>query len=220
MTVSPAATTASTASASSSAAAGTGALSALSGNETDFLNLLLTQLKNQDPTAPMDTNTFTSQLVQYSSVEQQINTNTNLNTLIQATQGNTLLNSASLVGKPVEVTSDQLALQNGAAAINFTATSGGPVDIGVYSASGTKLAGGAVDAKAGANSWSWDGTNQNGGNRLPDGAYKVIVTAADGSKVPFTVLGTASSIQRSGSKIEVQLGKLNVDFSSVQSVGG
>ena len=57
----------------------------LSSNFDTFLTLLTTQLKNQDPTAPMDSNQFTQQLVEFSQVEQQINTNTNLKTLI--TQG-------------------------------------------------------------------------------------------------------------------------------------
>ena len=57
----------------------------LSGNFSTFLTLLTTQLKNQDPTSPMDSNAFTQQLVMYSQVEQQISTNDNLKTLI--TQG-------------------------------------------------------------------------------------------------------------------------------------
>src|SRR6202000_1078697 len=61
------------------------AMSQLSGNFDTFLQLLTTQLKNQDPTSPMDSNEFTQQLVEFSQVEQQINTNTNLQTLI--TQG-------------------------------------------------------------------------------------------------------------------------------------
>ena len=90
------------------------ALSSLSGNLDTFLKLLMTQLQNQDPTSPLDTAQFTSQLVQYSSVEQQIQTNTNLNSLLQLTQGNQVVQSASLLGKKAEVASDQLALQDGA----------------------------------------------------------------------------------------------------------
>ena len=62
------------------------ALTALSGNFGDFLKLLMTQLQHQDPTSPLDTNQFTSELVQFSAVEQQINTNTSLTKLIQLTQ--------------------------------------------------------------------------------------------------------------------------------------
>ena len=60
-----------------SAAASTAAASnELSGNMNQFLQLLTTQLQNQDPLNPMDSSTFTQQLVEYSQVEQQINTNT------------------------------------------------------------------------------------------------------------------------------------------------
>ena len=54
----------------------------------------MTQLQHQDPTSPMDTNAFTSQLVQFSSVEQQINTNTSLTKLIEATQGGSVLQAS------------------------------------------------------------------------------------------------------------------------------
>jgi len=61
-------------------------LKQLSGNFSTFLTLLTTQLKNQDPTSPMDSNQFTQQLVMYSQVEQQIGTNDNLKTLIATSQ--------------------------------------------------------------------------------------------------------------------------------------
>ena len=96
-----------------------GALSKLSGNFNDFLKLLMTQLQHQDPTSPMDTNAFTSQLVQFSSVEQQINTNTSLNKLIEATQGGSVLQASGMVGKTVQATSDHLALQGGKAGVGF-----------------------------------------------------------------------------------------------------
>src|ERR1700748_2840526 len=99
-----------TVSPTSSNAAGAAASSAtdssmqqLSGNFDTFLQLLTTQLQNQDPTSPMDTNQFTQQLVEYSQVEQQIDTNTNLQSLI--TQGGTQ-NAAyapSYLGKNVTV---------------------------------------------------------------------------------------------------------------------
>ena len=75
-----AATNAATASSGTTATKSTGsaALNSLSANFGDFLKLLMTQLQNQDPTSPLDTNQFTTELVQFSSVEQQINTNTSL----------------------------------------------------------------------------------------------------------------------------------------------
>src|SRR5579872_4398386 len=91
------------------------ALGQLSSNFSTFLTLLTTQLKNQDPTSPMDSNQFTQQLVEFSQVEQQINTNSNLNTLI--TQGQTQIGAyaTSYLGKTVSVTNGNAALSNGSA---------------------------------------------------------------------------------------------------------
>ena len=117
MTSTPASITAPTTAASSATSATGSAQTSLTNNYNDFLKLLMTQLQNQDPSSTMDTNQFTSQLVQYSSVEQQIATNTSLTQLIQLTQGGEVLQASSLVGKPVTVTSDRIALQDGKGAV-------------------------------------------------------------------------------------------------------
>src|SRR4051794_7891301 len=93
-----------------SATQGSAPLDSLASNFGNFLNLLMTQLKNQDPTSPMDANQFTSELVQFSSVEQQINTNTSLSQLIALTQTADVTQSAAILGKQVSVTSGQIPL--------------------------------------------------------------------------------------------------------------
>ena len=95
------------------ASSGSAAMGALSGNFSNFLSLLMTQLQNQDPTSPLDTNQFTSELVQFSSVEQQIKTNTGLTQLIQLTQAGEVMQSSSMLGRQVTVNSDHVPLQNG-----------------------------------------------------------------------------------------------------------
>ncbi len=206
-------------SASAASAAG-GAQTSLTNNYNDFLKLLMTQLQNQDPTSPMDTNQFTSQLVQYSSVEQQIATNTSLTQLIQLTQGGEVLQASSLVGKPVTVTSDRIALQGGKGGVQFDTTSAEPVSIGIYSDAGAKLRDAAVDSQAGRNTWTWDGKD-NQGNTVADGAYRTVVSGQMGGAaqtLPFTVSGTATGVQKSGNALQVQLGALKVDMSAVQSL--
>ena len=197
------------------------ALSALSGNANDFLKLLMTQLKNQDPTAPLDTNQFTSQLVQFSSVEQQINTNSSLSKLIELTQGNEVLQSSALVGKQVEVQADSLALQGGVAGLRFDAAGPQQVSIGIYDASGAKLRDTVVTAQVGRNAWAWDGRD-NAGKLLPDGAYRTVVAATDGTGDPrpvaFSVAGTATGVHRKDGALNVQLGALQVGLPAVQSV--
>jgi flagellar basal-body rod modification protein FlgD len=192
-------------------------LNSLAGNFNDFLNLLMTQLQNQDPTSPMDTNAFTSQLVQYASVEQQINANSNLTKLIQATQSNTLLQSSSLVGKQVDVLNDHLALQNGSAALHFDTDKPETVNIGVYSASGTKLLQTTVQTQAGTNNWTWDGRDSQG-NQLPDGSYKVAVVDPSGTALATTITGTVTGLQRSSDAVSVSLGSLQTDVATIQSV--
>jgi flagellar basal-body rod modification protein FlgD len=210
------AASATTASASSTSASGLGSLGS---NFNDFLQLLMTQLKNQDPTSPMDTNAFTSQLVQFTSVEQQINTNTALNTLIQATQTGNLLNTTNLVGQPVQISGTQMSVQSGQGSVQFTGTAGQPVNVGVYSSSGSLLSTATVTPTSGVNNWTWNGQDQNG-IQQPDGAYKVVVqNTADGSAVPFTTGGTVTGVTRGASSTNVQLGALSVDLNTVQSVG-
>jgi flagellar basal-body rod modification protein FlgD len=222
-TVTTAPTTASSSPAAAAATPKSGnALSTLSGNFDNFLSLLMTQLKNQDPTAPMDTNTFTTQLVQFSSVEQQINTNTSLTTLIQATQGGSLLQAAGMVGKTVQATSDHLALQSGKAGVGFALSAPQQVTVSVANEAGTVLRTGTVNGASGVNTWAWDGKDSSG-RTLPDGSYRVAVTGVDSSgatqPVPFTVSGTATGVQRSNGALAVQMGGLGVDLSKVQSVG-
>src|SRR5579875_1678682 len=112
------------------------ALGQLSGNFQNFLNMLMTQLQNQDPTNPLDTNQFTSELVQFSGVEQQINTNNSLNQLISLTQAGEIIQGSALAGKQVSVQSSQIPLQNGSGSLSFTAPSAEPVLIQITNAAG------------------------------------------------------------------------------------
>jgi flagellar basal-body rod modification protein FlgD len=213
---------ANTGSASVITQAGTTALSSLNGNFNNFLSLLMTQLKNQDPSSPMDSNQFTTELVQFSSVEQQISTNTSLTQLIQLGQANQIEQSASMLGKPVTATSSQLTLQNGASDINFNTKTAQPVAIAVYNSAGSQIQTASLTTTAGANSWKWNGQAADG-TTMPDGAYSVTVTSlgANGTtaQVPFTVTGTATSVQNNAGTVQVQMGGLTLPFSSVQSVG-
>ena len=209
-------------SATSGSQSGSSALNSLSSNFGDFLSLLMTQLQNQDPTSPLDTNEFTTELVQFSSVEQQINTNSSLTQLIQLTQAGEMMQASSMTGKQVTVSSDHVPLQNGKGTIQFTAPSSEMVDIAIYSDSGSKLRETVLQANKGTNTWSWDGKDSSG-HSLPDGSYKVAVAGAnaDGttSALTFSVVGTATGVQNQSSGIQLQMGALSVDFSKVQSVG-
>ena len=207
---------------STSSTTGSTALQSLDSNFSDFLGMLMTQLQNQDPTSPMDSNQFTSELVQFSSVEQQINTNTSLTSLIQMTQAGDVIQGTSMVGKQVTVQSTQVALQNGQGTINFTAPAAEPVAITITNSSGQQMTTASLTSTQGANTWTWNGTDGSG-NTVPDGAYNVVVEGAntDGTTtaLPFTVTGTSTGVQSSNNTVQLDLGALTVPFSSVQNVG-
>jgi flagellar basal-body rod modification protein FlgD len=83
---------------STASAATSSASQQIAGNFDTFLQLLTTQLQNQNPLDPLDTNQFTEQLVEFASFEQQINENTNLQTLISMQQTSEATSALQLVG--------------------------------------------------------------------------------------------------------------------------
>ena len=118
------------------------------------------------------------------------------------------------------VTSDHIPLQDGKGAVQFNTTSAEPVSIGIYSDSGAKLRDATVTSQPGQNTWSWDGTD-NQGNTVADGSYRLVVQGQVGGAaqdLPFTVNGTATGVQKSGNTLQVELGALKVDLSAVQSL--
>ncbi len=195
-----ASSTATAATTKSAAAVGGTALGSLSSNFNGFLKLLMTQLQNQDPTSPMDTNEFTRELVQFSSVEQQIATNTSLTRLIELTQAGEVMQSSAMIGRRIAVESEEMPLQNG---------------------QGTTIAEKTITAQRGANDWVWDGKDGNG-RTMPDGSYRVAVHAVGATgtpkAVPYQVVGTASGVTTETAGVRLQLGTLTVPFSAVRSV--
>ena len=172
--------------------------------------MLMTQLQNQDPTSPLDTNQFTSELVQFSGVEQQINTNASLTQLISLTQSGQMLQASSMVGSTVQLASSQMPLQNGSGALTFTATSAGPAEITISNAAGAQVLATTVNATAGSNNWTWNGENSQG-NTQPDGPYTVTVTGANASgtaaALPFTVSGTVTGVVNNSGTLDLQLAR-------------
>lgn len=153
-----------------------------------FLKLLVAQLKNQDPTgAGQDPNQMVQQLTSFSSLEQAQQTNTLLTGLQTQTAGLFQAQTAGLVGKNVKVDGSGFNLKAGAAAMNVDLSTAAQVTVTVRDANGQVVAvlpQGRLNR--GATSVTWDGKDASG-TPLPDGAYKVEVTATgdDGKPVPF-----------------------------------
>src|SRR6185437_2249193 len=156
-------------------------------NFNTFLTLLTTQLKNQDPLSPMDTNAFTQQLVSFSEVEQQINTNSNLTSLIQLQTTDETIAALPLVGKEIEYNSASAPLENGQASFSYSLPSdAAKTELAVTDANGNVLYNTTGETGAGQHGFAWNGKT-NGGQQMPDGgAYTLRVTATDASKGPIT----------------------------------
>jgi len=84
-----------------------------------FMNLLVTQLQHQDPLDPMDPNEFTTQLVQFASVEQQIQGNSNLEQMLKLQQTSLLGTVVGYIGKQIEVSGNEMPLENGVASAHY-----------------------------------------------------------------------------------------------------
>ena len=174
------AATSGSSSSSSSSTSSTAALSSLANNYTTFLTLLTTQLQHQDPSSPMSSDSFTSELVQFAGVEQQVQTNSKLSSLISLNESGQLSADSALVGSQATANSTTLPLQNSSATLNYKGSSGQTVAIAVSNSAGTIVKDDLVTASSGTNTWTWDGTDNNG-NKLSDGAYSVAVKTMDSS---------------------------------------
>jgi flagellar basal-body rod modification protein FlgD len=215
MTVTPVNSTTSTATTDPS-------LKQLSSNFSTFLTLLTTQLKNQDPTSPMDSNAFTQQLVMYSQVEQQINTNTNLKSLITQGTSNAAAMTTGYLGKKVSIVNGNAALTGGSA--SWTYNLSGPAaatQLTVTDSNGKSVYTATGETGAGNHSFVWNGKD-NAGNQLSDGGYKLTVTAADaaGGTVENSVAsaGTVTQIDMTGSSPRLIVGSMEIDLADIAAI--
>jgi flagellar basal-body rod modification protein FlgD len=166
--------------ATSGAQGSAAAASATFGKNFDtFLRLLTTQLQNQDPLSPMDTTQFTQQLVQFSSVEQSIRQNQNLETLI-AFQKNAQSSSAvSYIGKTVEMSGDKVGVVAGEGTITYQLPeAANRTIINIFDKDGKMVARLEGTSRQGDNAVDWNGRSDTGA-QLPDGDYKVEIVASD-----------------------------------------
>ena len=150
-------------------------------NKDDFLNLLITQLQNQDPLNPTDSTEFTSQLAQFSSLEQLGNVNDNLQELknFQASINNS--QAVSLIGKTITANGNFIRLTaDGPVECNFKlADDAALAEATIYDSAGEFVKSfEGQNLAAGQNSMFWDGTDKNG-NRMPGGNYTFEILAAD-----------------------------------------
>ncbi|MBA2589038.1 MAG: flagellar hook assembly protein FlgD [Alphaproteobacteria bacterium] len=215
-------TTVSPTAAAASAATAPDAMKKLSGNFSTFLTLLTTQLKNQDPTSPMDSNAFTQQLVMYSQVEQQIDTNSNLKTLISQGTSNAAAVTTGYLGKKVSILNGNAALTNGSASWTYNLDAAAATNqLSITDSKGKLVYAGAGETAAGNHTFAWDGKDNNG-NQLADGAYTLNVAATGGAGGAVTSsvasAGTVTQIDMTGSTPKLVIGSMEVNLGDVAAV--
>lgn len=194
----------------------------LADNLDTFLQLLITQLQNQDPLQPMDTNEFTAQLVQYSGVEQAVKSNSYLSKMVDASTVSASQMAVGYIGKLVTADGTTTALADGKAqwAINAQGAAS-QATFEIRDASGSVVASRTGPLSAGKSVYSWDG-HLSTGQPAPAGLYTLTVAARDagGATVPVStqITGVVDGADFDGSEPLLDIGGIKVKLSSISQV--
>ena len=188
-----------------------------------FLQLLTTQLKNQDPLAPLDANQFTQQLVQFSAVEQAIKTNDALGQLLSVMRGAQIARSVDYLGAEVEAEGRTIRLgEGGPARVHYRLDqSAAQVRIEIYDGAGRMVATRQGASGAGSHSLDWNGQSESGAP-LPAGLYRVEVVASDaaGQAVPVTttIRGVVDGVEIDGERLMLSIDGVLMPLDSITSI--
>ena len=206
---------------SSSSSSNTIDRTTIADNFDTFLQLLTTQLKNQNPLDPLDTNQFTQQLVQFSGVEQQLKTNDFLASLVTANANTTNSNAVGYIGKTVTASGVRSELIGGKAQWQFNISDAATVTVNIKDANGNTVYTQQGAMQAGSGAFTWDGTD-NQGNTEPDGTYSISMQAVTGEgktiNVSTETTGVVTGVDFTGSEPVLLVGKARLNLSGVTSV--
>jgi flagellar basal-body rod modification protein FlgD len=207
---------------SSTDVSGNSGLNELADNFNSFLTLLTTQLQNQDPLDPLDTNQFTQQLVEFTSVQQQVDMNTNLQTLISLQQTNEATQAMQFLGTNVTVSGSTGTLAaNSPATWSLNSPSPATGNVSITNSSGQAVYSGTVSLNTGTQTYSWNGVGSNGVT-WPAGQYTLSVTATNASgqavSVSTQVQGTVTGVDLTQNPPQLTVGGQNYPISSIQSI--
>lgn len=188
----------------------------------DFMELLVAQIQNQDPLSPLDNAEFTSQITQFTMLEELETMNAKLDENLM--MGQSINNTAmlGLVGRQVTVEGNRTEVTGGTAGENMIATAGaGTARIEVTDDTGHVVATYLKDVDAGLNDVTWDGRMADGTVAV-DGAYTITVTVADAAQteVPFTTLmtGPVQGLRYENNMAVVMVGGLEFLVSEIYKV--
>src|SRR5436305_7230780 len=193
----------------------------LAGNFQSFLTLLTTQLKNQNPLDPLDTNQFTQQLVQFAGVEQQINMNQQLTSLVALQKANQVTSAMSFLGATATVDGSSTKLTSGKGSWSFSVDKPSTGTITIKDATGQTAYSGAIPLNAGTQAFAWDGRGNNG-TQWPDGTYTLSITAKDASgqsvAVSTTVNGTVDAVDLTQNPPALTIGGQSYSLDKIKQV--
>ena len=216
----------SSSSSSNSTADATNALASqqIAGNFQSFLQLLTTQLQNQNPLDPLDTNQFTQQLVEFAGVQQQLNTNSSLSTLVSLQQTAQSTQALGFVGKTATVSGATATMTNSQANWALDIPKNCTLTVTIANSSGQTVFTGNYSATAGnAQPFAWNGKG-NDGTQWPDGSYKMTATAQDGSgnsvAVSTDVQGVVSSVDLTQTPPLLTIGGQTYTISQIKGISG
>lgn len=191
----------------------------------DFLKLLVTQMKQQDPLSPMDDKEYVAQLAQFSSLEQLTNISTGVGDLKTSMGQQTQLSAVGFIGKTVKSNGYKVSKEGDSiSALSYTLPEqASNVTLNVIDANGNIVR--AVDVgakKAGEQKYQWDGKDGSG-KAVPDGLYAVGITAKDasgkGMMVTSSVTGRVTGTAMNNGVFQLKLSDgRSVNFTDVQEV--
>ncbi len=205
---------------SSGSSSTSGSSTGIADNFQSFLMLLTTQLQNQNPMDPLDTNQFTQQLVQFAQVEQQLKSNSQLEALVKIEKTAQSTQALVFVGQTVAV-DGSTAYFDGNATWNFKAPSNSSATITITNSAGQTAYTGSFAIGSGNSSFVWDGKG-NDGTKWPAGDYKMTVTAKDSNgkdvAISTEVQGMVDSVDLTASPALLSIGGKNYTLEQIKRV--
>jgi flagellar basal-body rod modification protein FlgD len=175
----------------------------IANNFQTFLTLLTTQLQNQNPLDPLDTNQFTAQLVQFAGVEQQLRQNDQLATLISLQKTAASTQALGYVGYTVAVDGSKAAYDGtNAAAWTLDAPNDTTATVTITNSAGQTVFSGNYPMSKGKANFTWDGKG-NDGTQYPAGYYTINASGKDSAGksvgIPSEVQGVVDSVDLTAS---------------------
>jgi flagellar basal-body rod modification protein FlgD len=191
-------------------------------NFDTFLQILTTQLRNQNPLDPLDTNQFTQQLVQFTGVEQQLKTNQFLEAMMLANQNAGQSSAVNYIGKTITASGTRAELVDGVAQWHFAVDEAATINVTVKDADGNVVYTKQGNVASGESVFNWDGIG-NDGRDQPDGTYSINIQARNANgkvvEVATEMSGKVTGVDFSGSEPVLIVGEsARVNMSSVLSV--